>query len=362
MKKIIFFISDLGPGGAQKQAFLLCELLKEKYEITLITWNSDEEDLHSLSKNIRRVNLDQKFSYLKINVLKVILKIFYSYKVMFNVRPQVVISFLQELNFLNVITSKFLFKTKSIISIREYPEMNKKNFKNNLYDKVSKNSDVLVCQTNTIKEWLIKNNFHKNVVVIPNLLASKRYTSTKHEMLENIDTYILAVGTKFYQKGFDLLLEAYRICVDKKINKKLVIVGLGNKCDFDEASDKIVELGLQDNVILLGFEKNMMSLYEHASIFVLSSRFEGIPNVLLEAIQSQLPIVSFDCKTGPRELLGAGEYGILVEDGNYHALAENIISLSNNKELRQEFSGRLKNYPHYSQDKIEEMWVEIIEN
>ncbi|EEY3544382.1 glycosyltransferase family 4 protein, partial [Escherichia coli] len=146
---------------------------------------------------------------------------------------------------------------------------------------------------------------------------------------------IMAVGRLEHQKGFDLLIDIFA-----KVNKsnpgwELHIYGVGTCEKF--LTDKINKHGL-NNVKLMGSVDHIQQYYPKYSIFAFSSRFEGFGMVLLEAMECGLPCISFDCPTGPSEILGDGEYGILVENGNLIKFSAELANLMSDEEKKIKFS------------------------
>lgn len=133
--------------------------------------------------------------------------------------------------------------------------------------------------------------------------------------------YICGVGRLCEQKGFDLLIKAYS---KAKFNNSdfpdLLLVGEGpDRTSLTALAD---ELGVADCVRFVGFSNNPYYIMKHAVVFALSSRHEGLPTVLIEALAVSTNVVAFDCPTGPREILRNGEYGYLVPNGDLECFAE----------------------------------------
>ena len=147
--------------------------------------------------------------------------------------------------------------------------------------------------------------------------------------------YILAVGRlEETQKDFTALLNAYSL-IYKNIDEKLYILGDGR---HREQLEKYANsLGLDENVVFLGFKINPYVWIKNASLFVHSSKFEGLPTVLIEAMILKKPIVATDCPTGPREILENGQNGILTQAGNFQDLANGIKNILINKELKESY-------------------------
>lgn len=148
--------------------------------------------------------------------------------------------------------------------------------------------------------------------------------------------YILSIGRlEETQKDFTTLIKAYKNA-SEKIEEKLYIIGDGR---HRENLEKLIEeLDLKDRVVLLGFRKNPYPWIKNASFFVHSSKFEGLPTVLIEASILGKAIISTDCPTGPREILLDGETGILTKIGDSEDLGKAIEKMSQSEELKAKYS------------------------
>jgi glycosyltransferase involved in cell wall biosynthesis len=153
------------------------------------------------------------------------------------------------------------------------------------------------------------------------------------ELAELEAPVVVGAGRLRYQKGFDRLLRAFAPVAAAHPGWRLRIFGEGEKRAHLEAL--AAELGIADHVALPGRVRDLRGELEEASIFALSSRFEGLPMVLLEAMSQGLAIVSFDCRTGPRELLEDGRDGVLVPDGDEAALSRALLELVEDRERRR---------------------------
>ena len=359
-KKVVLFISDLIPGGAIKQIIDLSRLLQKDYDVVLITWFKYNNEHYKIPSNVQRYILANSQPD-KRDILTVIKKISETRKFLRHTNPDVTISFLHEINAWNILSSLGLKKTKKIVSVREYPKYNVKNFRSIIYKFLSNYADVLVCQTNKIKEWLVENSYKSEIVVIPNIISqSKEHNMIKNnsEVVEN--SYILAIGTKVFQKGFDLLLKAYDGAVSKGLKIPLRIVGLGIAEEYEKLVKLKNELPCSEFVQIEGYCKDLDEIYRNALFFVFSSRFEGIPNVLLEALTYQLPIIAFDCPTGPREVLNNGELGVLVPHLDVNLLEESILNMATNQDVRREYTNKLSNINIDNLEKVSKLWLDLI--
>ncbi len=182
----------------------------------------------------------------------------------------------------------------------------------------------------------------------------------EQKLIENPSKTVISVGRLTFQKGFDLLVDAWGgVPAELRKEWKLLIIGDGE--DKPLIEKKIAELGLEDSVELVGATKAVFAYFEKASVYCLSSRFEGLPMVLLEALAFHLPIVAFDCDTGPEELIEHGENGILVEAGNVNKMSQSLATLMGDDSLRE----RMRKYKSHKLHTLElggiiEQWNRIL--
>ena len=171
---------------------------------------------------------------------------------------------------------------------------------------------------------------------------------------------VIAVGRYTYQKGFDMLLDAWaRVC--KQVNGwELHIIGDGESRDALAA--QIKELSLQDSAVLCPATKNIKEAYQEASILVMSSRYEGFGMVLLEAATAGVPAVSFDCKCGPSEIIKDGETGFLVAPGDTASLAEKMLMLMKDEALRKKMGkAAFADSSRFSTETVMKQWTDLFD-
>ena len=196
-----------------------------------------------------------------------------------------------------------------------------------------------------------------NVTVIPNPCA---INSRKSKVESRKTKTVLAVGRLHEQKGFDLLLQAWEPIEKTYSDWSLRIVGEGPKRAELEA--QIESQGLK-RVVLAGATNNVLDEYEAASIFVLSSRYEGLPLALIEAMWSGLPCIAFDCPQGPAELL-AENRGWLVPEGDIAELTAQIAYALSHPEEALKRAQKAQSFAQttYSEAAIMPQWVQLIES
>lgn len=172
---------------------------------------------------------------------------------------------------------------------------------------------------------------------------------------------IITAGRLEYVKGYDLLLKAASIVKQKHPDWHWDIYGEGK---FRSEVEKwIVDNDVEDFVTLKGNVSDLGQRYKDYSMFVMTSYYEGLPLVLLEAQVANLPIVSFDCPTGPAEIVEDGKNGYLVPTYDTDLLAEKINCLIENSEMRMQFSANAKGrLPNFSKPTVCAKWINLIEN
>lgn len=193
-----------------------------------------------------------------------------------------------------------------------------------------------------------------NVTVIHNPLSF-----LPEKLSDCTNKQVIAVGRYMPQKGFDMLIDTWKIVSNRHPDWILRIYGDGMR---EELQSQINALGIASTCILEHSVPNIAEKYSESSIFVLSSRFEGMPMVLGEAMICGVPPVSFTCPCGPRDIIDDGKDGLLVENGNIKQLAEKINYLIENEEIRKQMGKQArKNIERFQIDKIAQQWKELFE-
>jgi glycosyltransferase involved in cell wall biosynthesis len=362
-------------GGVERVLSLKANYFAEHfgYDITIIlTEGKDKPFFYPLSDKIQVVNLDIGFEQLWtcsfVKKIFVYLKKQRLYKKkltseLMRISPDITISLLRrEINFLTRIKDG----SRKIGEIH-VNRLNYRNFESNdtngikrlfaniwMRDLVRhlKKLDRFVTLTEEDKlQWPELDN----VLVVPDPLsffpnAVSPLTSKR----------VLAVGRYVYQKGFDLLLRAWALVEKDTSEWELAIYGQGNREPYMQL---INDLGIdQSRCHLYGPTNDIIREFLNSSIFVFSSRFEGFGMVVVEAMSSGLPVVSFDCPCGPKDILSDNEDGLLIENGNIDKFASSISRLVNDQSLRAQMakSGR-KNVERFKMECIGQKWKDIFD-
>ena len=165
---------------------------------------------------------------------------------------------------------------------------------------------------------------------------------------------ILAAGRLSRVRGFDVLIDAFGK-INSKIDARLIILGEGPLRKTLE--NQVKNLGLTEKVLMPGMVNNVYDYMHHASVFVLSSRWEVLPTVLIEAMACRCPVLSTDCPSGPAEILENGKYGELVPVGNPSLLAEAIMKTLSKKTDKEMLKSRAMDF---SVKNSVEKYVEVL--
>ena len=197
----------------------------------------------------------------------------------------------------------------------------------------------------------------KDIVAIPNaaLPNEGRFSSVENKR-------VVAVGRYDYQKGFDRLIDAWRIIQynQKYEDWRLDIYGQGEWKEM--LQNRIEQYDLKGTAFLNPPSANIYEEYRNSSLIVMSSNYEGFGMVLVEGMSCGLPAVSFDCKCGPKDIIRHGENGLLVKNNDIQGLAEAMMKLMGNEELRRQMSMEARKITDiYSEEVVMKKWILLFE-
>lgn len=195
-----------------------------------------------------------------------------------------------------------------------------------------------------------------NIEVIPNFLSS--IPDVKSELKNKV---CLAVGRLSYQKGFDRLIRAWKIVHGKFPEWQLQIYGSGEL--YDDLQNMITESGLTECVQINSPTSQIGLIYQKASVFLLTSHYEGLPMVLLEAFSYGIPVVSFACKCGPKDVIKDGVNGFLVTEGDIQSFVDKVSAVLGDENLRKQMgSVAFQSALDYTESKIMSKWLQLFES
>lgn len=371
MKSVVICVDSLTSGGAERTVISLSQQFQSQgYHVAVVTMHDESRDFYKTPMGVSRYSLglvrkNRGFAKVLYNIKRIqairsVLK---------KEQSDVIIGIMTMCSVLSVV-SCFGLSTRSITAERNYPGrkpvIKPWGFLRRVFYRFA---NAHIVQSKETAAWLKRNTGARNTYIIPNAvswpLENVSPTVTPESFVSADSKLILAVGTKPGQKGFDLLLKAFALVADQATDWKLAIVGLDVSSPTSEEVSVLLELannlGLADNIVWPGRIGNVADWYERADMFVLSSRYEGFPNVLLEAMSAGCPSIAFDCDTGPRDIIRDGENGLLVAPESTEKLAEAMLTLVQDSDLRKKLSSSaVAVREDFAEDKIFREWERVI--
>lgn len=357
-------------GGVERVLTLKANYFAEHfgYDITIIlTEGKDKPLFYPLSDRIKIVNLNVNFEELWTSSFVKKVFVYLSKQRIFKkrltaelmrIRPDITVSLLRrEINFINDIkdgSKKIGELHVNRANYRNFEEGDA-NFLKNLFAKFWMRS--LVSHLKQLDKFIVLTEEDKaswtelsNVEVIPDPLA---FDITEVSPLKA--KRVIAVGRYVYQKGFDLLLQAWAKIEKQFPDWELAIYGMGDRSPYENLAQ---QLGVDMNRCHLnGSTQNIKKEYLESSLFVFSSRFEGFGMVLIEAMACGLPVVSFDCPCGPRDIVCHDEDGLLVPSGDIDKLADAMECILYDENMRSRYaSAAAKNVRRFILPEVAKRW------
>jgi len=325
--RLTLFIENLSPGGAERVLSAMAnDWAARGHTVHAVTRPSPKPDFYRLHPAVRRVIAPDPLRWIG-RPGRYLLRVHTLRQAIVASRPDVVISFTNIANVEALLATRGL-KVPVIVSERCDPREqpippHHAVLRRLLYP----HADAVVVQTESVRRWAEEFVPMERLAVVPNFVQPLTAApSVSREPL------IVAMGRLVELKGFDLLLTAFSRVARALPDWHLVILGEGKgRADLER---QIAALGLGERVRLPGVTQNPQSFLRRAGLFVLSSRTEGFPNSLLEAMACGAPVVATDCPTGPSEIIRHGHDGLLVPVADVDRLAEEILRLGRSPEER----------------------------
>ncbi len=369
MTNVLFFLGTLYPGGTEaKIARNFLPLLKREElinpKLLLLRKKGEFIDILPPEIEIFSLNENKETNFIEIipRFIKVISKIKVDVVVSCMWYPAIISYFARK--FINCKFRHIIHDTTNMSEYIKY-EFRDEKFKSQkiyLFRKAYKNADKIIVVSYGEKEDLVTNFGipEKLIKVIYNPIDIEKIREMSNEKVyfKKDKPTIFSMGRLIYSKGFDILFNAFKK-VTENVDCKLFILGDGPERKKLEKLRNTLKLN--EKIFFLGFHHNPFKYLKYADLFCIATRYEGLCNSIIEAMSLGLPIVATDCKSGPAETLSKGKYGILVPTENPDALAEAILKVLIDKELRLNLSNlSLMRADNYRLEKLLPEWKRIL--
>ncbi|MGF0048663.1 glycosyltransferase family 4 protein [uncultured Streptococcus sp.] len=351
MKHIAFVINNIyGKGGTERVTSQLANLLINYYDITIISLKSGQNINFFVDERIDIIELRG------ISENKLVRRLFNLIELNKHITNKNIDMFINVDITLSLYTLPFRKRVKNI-SWEHFNFFSESNSRIRQFSRKisSRYSDAVVVLSDAdLKNYQSNLKRYSNIKRIYNPIAFNKEVGGY-----NLNSkVVLSVGRLESQKGFDILLDAWKN-VSNDGSWVLKIIGDGSK--KEELLAKISQNHI-NNVIISPFTNDIEKEYINSAIYVMSSRYEGFGLALAEAQSKGLPLITFDCPEGPAEIVGYGDYGILIENGNVQSLSNELSSLMNSVELREYWSNAsLKGANRFNTQEILNEWINLFE-
>jgi GalNAc-alpha-(1->4)-GalNAc-alpha-(1->3)-diNAcBac-PP-undecaprenol alpha-1,4-N-acetyl-D-galactosaminyltransferase len=361
-RRITLIISKLGPGGADRAMTAMANYWAAHGEhVTLITLALPHGDFYVVDERVRRVGLglmssaDTPRRPLRDN-LKRLKHLRREIRLS---RPDVVISFNAQQNVLTILASLRLgvpvIVCEQIDPRRDSIGRPWEALRRLVYPQAT----AVVVVAAALCEWAQQVVRKNKVYFVPNPMAVALNGSSDADSRRNSKHVVAAMGRLTHQKGFDLLLQAFSRCVKNHSDWSLVILGEGE--DRKRLESLAVELGIETCVDFPGVVSNPERILRAADLFVMSSRYEGFPLALLEAMACGLAVICTDCPTGPGEIISNGADGVLVPAEDVDALTGAIDCLMSDQKERERLGARAAEVTErFGLERVMNRWNDVL--
>lgn len=360
--KILIFLNSLAGGGTERVAATLANFwVRQQWEVTIVTLDCVSQDFYRLDPRVTRVSLDLAGASRNMAdaLLQNVRRVRALRRVLRQIRPAVALSMMSTPNVLLAFASRRL-DVCAVGSEHCYPPHAPlgrvwRTLCSKMYGKLS----AVVALTTECAEWISAHSSAYPVSVIPNAavwpmpanppVISPRTLCTPDRKI------LLAVGRLNVVKNYPDLIRTFSQLADKHRDWDLVILGEGPERPSIEAA--IRDNGMETRILVPGIAGNVGAWYERADLYVMTSLSEGFPNSLAEALAHGLPAVSYDCDTGPRDIVRDGIDGFLVPVHDAARLCQALDRVMGDASLRETLAGRAcEARERFSIEKVAGMW------
>jgi GalNAc-alpha-(1->4)-GalNAc-alpha-(1->3)-diNAcBac-PP-undecaprenol alpha-1,4-N-acetyl-D-galactosaminyltransferase len=349
LKKIIFVLPELSGGGVQRVVSLLSlEFVKLGYDVKIVLLVDKIE--YEYGGELIILNSQPNSNYIKkifilLDRARSLKKIFKKEK------ADRIYAFMESCTYPSILTGEEI-----IVSVRNNIDVRLSYFQKRIlsFFYKCKNVKKVIAVSKEIEKKLKELGIQKTTTI---------YNPLNFNIIDNMEDltkykpYFLSVGRLDKIKNFEMLIKSYNNTKSKGV-VKLLIAGEGN--ERSNLENLIMQLKLNDKVFLIGRKENINDYYSQADIYILSSKSEGFPNVIVEALMNKCPVISTDCPTGPNEIIINNKNGLLIKNENQEEMTKTIDSLYFNKKQKEYFRGNaLDSVLHLNGKKIAMKWLSV---
>lgn len=333
---IHIFIAHMGVGGAERVCVNLANEFAKNNKVHIIVLNLENDvNTQLLDERVEVHELGvSRLRYAAIPMLKYIRKNRPKFIFVFGNEMAVV---LNKLNKLKLTKVPIVVRVLNNVNISLDKEENispivEKYLKS--AQKQMKNMSYVIAQCEEMRKMIVEKRLVDKSKIrviynpVSNILIDKVDKLKESNINSFSEKYVTFVGRVDPQKQPEHLIKAFALVIKEKPELKLRIVGDGIL--MGQIKELVNKMEISDSVIFDGIRKDMENVYANASVVVLTSRYEGMPNSLIEAIGCGIPVVSYDCPIGPSEIIQEGINGYLVEQDNIQQFADKIIDVIEN--------------------------------
>ena len=352
--KIMFVVLSLGKGGAERVVSVLANSFVEMHHDVVITFTANKKICYTISDKIKTICLENEWSFNQKAFHRVFKRIQAIRKTVKSEKPDIVISFLSLVN-MECAMALMNCRIPLIVSERSNPVVVPSDRITRLLRRIVYcRPNGFVFQTEGARQYFSKRIQRKSAVILNPLVSGlpEHFTGERTKR-------IVSVGRLVKEKNYPLLIDAFDTFHKIKPTYTLEIYGEG---DQEESIRRLIdEKGLTDSVKLMGFCKNVHERINDASLFVLTSNYEGLPNALMEAMAQGLPCISTDCPCGgPRTLINHQANGFLVKVGDVEGLTKAMVDILDNP-VYKGIGERAENIKSIaSTEVVTEKWIDFI--
>ncbi|NEW59760.1 glycosyltransferase [Sulfurovum sp. bin170] len=371
-KKLSILVNDLDTGGAERVVSILLFMLKDRYDITLfmihdIIFYDIPKEIEVVIIGNANLNDSGLVKLLKLPILA------WQYRKI-NRNSDISMSFLTRACYINILAKMIGMRAKVIINERAMPSL---YYRDGLQGRINRflikkfynRADIVVGNSkgNTLD---LEENFNiRDTIVINNLFDIEKITKlSKGDAPVDEEFTFITIGRLDEGKNHILLIKAMQ-----SVDAKLYIIGDGKLREYLEKQIEILDL--KEKVFLLGKQKNPYKYLSKADCFAFASNHEGFPNVLVEALACELPVISTDCRSGPREILAPltdinfqitedielAEYGILTPTDNVYSMTKAMNLIKEEKKLQDRYKEKsLIRAMDFDKDRIIDEFIKIL--